>query len=76
MALKIQSIIFDRELWDYLEAKAWLKKHKYKFSDVDRTRYHYRFRQIDPKKIVKSSWATLKFGKDLGIKAVAGRLKK
>jgi len=48
----IQSILFKKP-YHLSKAKSWLKKHNYKFSDVDQKPEHIRFRQIEPSKKYK-----------------------
>lgn len=43
----IQSILFDRFIFNLQDAKRWLKQHNFK-DDVDIKQLHYRFRQIKP----------------------------
>jgi len=44
----VQSIIFDRRKYTVEKAKNWLKKHGYKYGDVDKKTNHIRFRQVPP----------------------------
>jgi len=65
----IQSIIFDKEKFNILQARKWLKKHDYKYAKVDKTVNTYRFRQLSPVAMEKDSYKTIHLGKDTGITA-------
>ncbi len=45
---KVQSILFSTDKFDAKKAKAWLKKHGFKFSDLDVKPDNLHFRQFDP----------------------------
>jgi len=45
----IQSVVFDKDLWDEEEAKGWLEDHKMHAGEADVTENTMRFRQADPK---------------------------
>jgi hypothetical protein len=45
----IQSVLFDKQKWDLIEAMQWLKKHNFIILKVDETLKYIRFRQIEPK---------------------------
>lgn len=46
---KIQSVTFDRRLWDQTDATNWLKAHKLKpIKEVDITKHRLRYRLRDP----------------------------
>jgi hypothetical protein len=44
----VQSVVFDKDMFTVAQAKAWLKKHKYKYGKVDKKANTLRFRQQDP----------------------------
>jgi hypothetical protein len=69
-ASRPQSIMFDVNDWDKRDARAWLKKHGFRSKSVETTDRYHHFRQADPSGF--SSYATIPFGKDTGIKAVIG----
>ena len=48
MPSKIQSILFNRELWDIPQATYWLQIHNKKFNKVDIKKNYLRFRQLEP----------------------------
>ncbi len=63
----IQSIIFDKKVWDLSNAKKWLKKHGLKHS-VDEKPNFLRFRQVDPKLLKKdgyNKYRTIKLNNDV-----------
>ena len=47
--MRVQSILFDKDVWTVARAKAWLKRHGYRYGKVDETTQDFRFRQADPK---------------------------
>jgi hypothetical protein len=51
--MEIQSILFERSIWNLKNAKIWLLKHNYKTNfygkQVDITPNYFRFRQTAPK---------------------------
>lgn len=55
---RVQSVLFDRNLWTLSEARRWLEDHGYKYGSVEATGSYWRFRQEDPK--VFSRMRTLK----------------
>ena len=63
---QIQAIIFEKDKFTIPQAKAWLKKHEYKYIKYDITDNFYRFRLIEPKK--KGFYRMIDFGDE--IKAV------
>jgi hypothetical protein len=67
---EVQSILFDREIWDVKEAQRWLKEHGYKYKSYEITENYYRFKQRSPRHYKR--FRILEFGKDTGIKAVIG----
>lgn len=46
---EIQSVVFNKNEWNLIEARKWLNKHNY-LNDylVDEKPFTYRFRQIEP----------------------------
>ena len=54
---KIQSILFDRKLYNVKTAEHWLKKNGFQNNGVDEKPDHLRFRQIDPEIIVKQGFS-------------------
>ena len=65
---KIQTLIFSKKDWTKTEAKAWAKKHGYRYSKTDEKPDTIRIRQAPPGKFKRLR--TISLGK--GIKAVAG----
>ncbi len=64
---KVQSVLFKHD-YGVASAKKWLKKHGYKYGDLDETKQYLRFRQLDTKKLKKSGYSvfrTLKISKDI-----------
>ncbi len=47
--MAVQSILFDRKIWNITKAKNWLKMNKFKSKKVDVKTNTLRFRQINPK---------------------------
>jgi hypothetical protein len=66
----VQSIIFDRDVWEAREAKQWLREHGYSAPKVDRKPNVLRFRQHDPSLFYKDSFRTIPFGDNTGIQAI------
>lgn len=70
----VQTLIFSKDNFESAaSAKAWAKKHKYKFGSVDETGKSYRLRQVDPNLFKKDSFRTITLAE--GVKAVIGRKK-
>jgi hypothetical protein len=69
--MTVQTILFPREKFTPLRAKAWAQHHGFKYGKVDTTGDYQRLRQYDPNKFVKGTFRTISFGKG-GIKAVVG----
>jgi hypothetical protein len=67
-ALVTQSVIFPRN-YGAVPAKQWLRKHKLKAPNVERTKKTLRFRQRDPSTCVRNQYATIPMG-ETGIKKV------
>ena len=65
---RVQTIIFDRKLFNGHSARAWLRKHNFKTPKTEKTANFLRYRQSEPKMFHKDSFRTLEFKK--GIKAV------
>lgn len=52
----IQSVLFDRNLFTFTDAKHWLTRHGYVINTAPSnliTKNYFRFRQIEPKKNYK-----------------------
>jgi len=64
----IQSILFSRNKYTPLQARNWLKKHGFKFNDLDIKPLHLRFRQKYPYK--KYSYKTKRIS--YGIEFIVG----
>lgn len=58
MSKKVQSLIFDRKLFDPSSARSWAKDHGYKATKVDVQRNTIRLRQQDPGLFQKDSFRT------------------
>ncbi len=43
---EVQSVLFERPTWSKMQAVAWLKKHKFKHTDLVEKEKHWRFNQI------------------------------
>jgi hypothetical protein len=44
----VQSVIFNKDLWDESRAREWLEDHGFFVDGLDETSTSYRFRQVDP----------------------------
>lgn len=71
---KIQTLIFDKEIFTEEEAKDWAKENDFKADNVDETDDSYRLRQKDPSDFEDGSFKTIELTE--GVKAVIGKLKK
>ena len=45
---EIQSVLISKDKFSFIEAKNWLKEHKFKYIKLDETGRFCRFRQFDP----------------------------
>lgn len=70
--MKLQTLLFDRDVFTETQAKAWAKRHKKRYGKVDTTENFHRLRQVDPKKFVKGSFRTDAERWPAGIEAVYG----
>lgn len=66
----IQTLIFDKEHFTEARAKAWAKRHKYRYGKVDEKTGTFRLRQHDPSDYRKSTLRTITLTE--GVKAVSG----
>ena len=74
----VQSIIFDKDIFNVTKAKQWLKKNNYRIDKVDKTDNMFRFRQQDPNEIEQegfTEYRTKKLG-DSGISLILAYNKK
>ena len=62
----IQSILFNKRLWNLKDARRWLRQHKFKSRKGDENKTILRFRQVTPNK--KYRYRTITLTK--GIKAI------
>lgn len=75
---EVQTLLFPRDRWTEHEAKAWARKHGFKYGDLDNPAYtggageYLRLRQADPSEF--TALRTIDFGdpRRVGIKAVVG----
>jgi hypothetical protein len=59
-SLEVTSFVFSpKSAWTAKDARAWLKAHGKKSSDMDETGSSFRFRQADPEDFVSSSFRTI-----------------
>ena len=72
MSTEVQSIIFDKSMYSVTEAKKWLRDNSFVAPKVDKTDRYLRFRQKQPSYFDESSFRTIPFGKNTGIKAIIG----
>ena len=70
----VQTILFDSDIFNGNEARAWLRKYNFKTPKMDRTENYMRYRQYHPNYFHKDSFRTLEF-KD-GVLAVVAVPKK
>lgn len=68
---EVQTLLFPREKFTPLRAKAWAQHHGFRYGKVDTAGNFHRLRQHPPGSFVKGSFRTIPFGKS-GIKAVIG----
>ena len=69
----VQTLLFARAHgWTPDAARAWARRHGYRYGSVDLTRAYVRLRQYDPPTNDQSQFATIEFGDfdETGIKAV------
>lgn len=61
----VQSVLFNKQLWNLTESKQWLKENGYICRKVDEKPHFLRFRQRDPKKLEREGYKfrTKKLGK-------------
>lgn len=69
---KIQTLIFDRDVFSRSEAIDWAKSHDFRSDKVDENENSYRLRQMDPSQFSRFRTIDLREG----VKAVVGPLKK
>ena len=60
----LQSVLFKRPEWKLKDCKKYLKHHGLK-TTVDTKKDHYRFRQVDPKKLKEYKYMTVDKGNDI-----------
>lgn len=63
MTMKVQSILFDRNLWTQQKAKKWLMNHDYIYPKIDITENFFRFRQKVPDK--NKRYRTINIGRGI-----------
>lgn len=68
----VQSLVFSRKKFTAASARAWAKRHGFRYGNIDPNPKTYRFRQVDPYVFREGSFRTITFAP--GIKAVIGRL--
>ena len=69
----VQSVVFDKSMFDVKSARDWLKKNNYVFNKPDVTDTQIRFRQVNPTYIKKKGFdkfRTKKIGKKSGISLI------
>lgn len=69
-SFEVQSIHFARDRWSLVEARRWLREHRFRTTRVDMTENYLRFRQKDPGAMRKGWFRNIPLGDDTGIKAV------
>lgn len=42
---EIQSLIFSKKIWSPAKVKSWLKRHSFKFDNIDQSKLYWRARQ-------------------------------
>lgn len=72
-ALRVQSLIFSKQVFSRKKAVEWAKTHDFKARDVDETETSYRLRQRPPNRFKPGSFRTVALTR--GVKAVLGRLR-
>jgi hypothetical protein len=71
-SMKVQTLIFSKEKFTKASAKAWAKKHGFKFGKVDEKTNTYRLRQRDPGEF--ETFRTISFKTRPGLKAVVAKI--
>lgn len=66
----IQTLIFDKDVFNRAMSKEWAKGNEFKYGKVDEKEETYRLRQYDPDNFVSSSFRTIELTH--GVKAVIG----
>jgi hypothetical protein len=69
----VQSVVFDKSMFDVKSARDWLKKNNYVFNKPDVTDTQIRYRQVNPTYIKKKGFdkfRTKKIGKKSGISLI------
>lgn len=71
---RVQSLVFVRTKFTVAQAKAWAKKHGFRYGKVDTTERVHRLRQFDPATAQKNTFGTIKLAPGvLGVVAVPKR---
>lgn len=69
----VQSVVFDKSMFDKKSAKEWIKKNNYEDKGVDETETAFRFRQVTPAYIEQKGfkkYRTKKIGRKSGISLI------
>ena len=66
---KVQTLIFDKDVFSERQAKEWARAHDYRVSKLDETGDSYRMRQLKAARFRPGSFRTISFGE---VKAVIG----
>ncbi len=72
--LTVQSVIFDKSVFNPRKARKWLNNSGYKAPKMDETEGHLRFRQLAPSAIHADSYITKALGNS-GVKLILGKAK-
>ena len=65
--LKVQSIRFDKNNWNKKTASTWIERNHYHNKKIDSTPASLRFRQINPKHFIQSTYRTKNIGKGISL---------
>lgn len=65
---QVQTLLFDREVFDVSEAKAWAREHGFRYGKVDDNKPLIRIRQRDPDEFLNDTFGTITLRE--GIQAV------
>lgn len=70
---EVQTLLFTRPIWNARTAKAWAKKHGFRYGDVDETEAYIRLRQEPPEMFQAGTFRTIPLSAKHAIQAVIAR---
>ena len=57
---KIQSIIFNKNVYNFAQCKKFITDNNFKIGRVDITKNYYRFRQLEPSYLLQNKYTVIK----------------